>query len=482
MIDRGIVAPATSFARLVHPLGVVIKNSDKHRAHALANISITNSESLTAASDALVAMGLPKVKCRITTDCTATGLNAASLSPTFQYMTLSEGLRIVRRNDVLGKGDITRYFFCFPLAVEARKWFCVKWENTIFEYHRLMFGHTACLYFCSAWSAEFHQWFAHLGIPTSFIMDDWLVSDTSLSKAKAQMDTVARTLESVGIEMAEDKYGFGQQLTFIGILIDTVSMSVRIDKDQAGAFLVQLRHYRQHLLAHSHLSEDSLRHLAGKLNWFSEVCQGGRIHIHSLWRCISQSSQRRIAPLTLQLLLKDLDWWEKKLTCWANSQSAAGDFRLFSGSEILANKHLVIILQSDASGTDGFGYFFSTLHSASFKWVSRSWPAGFTPQHSHHAELLALLSFLQSATEFHGLGSLLIWVSDCEAACWSINKGNCHDPTSFAVLADIYALIDEHLFQVLALWVPREDNQFADHLSHLSTLLSRSTVEGFGSL
>ena len=185
-------------------------------------------------------------------------------------------------------------------------------------------------------------------------MDDWLVSDTSLSKAKAQMDTVARTLESVGIEMAEDKYGFGQQLTFTGILIDTVTMSVRIDKDQAGAFLVQLRLYRQQLLSHSHLSEDSLRHLAGKLNWFSEVCQGGRIHIHSLWRCISQSSQGRIAPLTLQLLLEDLDWWGKKLTCWANFQSASGDFRLFSGSEILANKHLVVILQSDASGTDGF--------------------------------------------------------------------------------------------------------------------------------
>jgi hypothetical protein len=217
MLDNEVLSPATSVARLIHPLGVVIKNSDLHRARALANISITNSASLASASQILVALGGSKVKCRITTDCTATGLNLASLSPSFDYMTLSEGLRIISRNDFLGKGDITRYFFCFPLAQEARKWFCVRWNRQVYEYHRLMFGHTACPYFCSTWSAEFYSWFRHASIDSSFIMDDWLVSAPYRPAAVAKMDTISSILSAVGIAMAEEKYGFGQQLTFIGV-------------------------------------------------------------------------------------------------------------------------------------------------------------------------------------------------------------------------------------------------------------------------
>ena len=478
MIDNKVLAPASSVARLIHPLGVVIKNSDLHRARALANISIIDSASLASASQILVALGGSKVKCRITTDCTATGLNRASLSPSFDYMTLSEGLRIISRNDFLGKGDITRYFFCFPLAQEARKWFCVRWNRQVFEYQRLMFGHTACPYFCSTWSAEFYSWFRHASIDSSFIMDDWLVSASSRPAAVAKMDTISSILSDVGIGMAEDKYGFGQQLTFIGVLIDTVTMTIRIDSAQAAAFLLQLRQYLRDLHHHNAISEPHLRHLAGKLNWYSEVCQGGRIHIHALWRCLTPFCSP-ISSDNMSLLLTDLRWWELKLMDWSADKPTSADFRLFSGSEILANKHLVYIVQSDASGTDGFGYLYHTLEDDQyFQWVSRSWPVDFTPSHSHHAELLALLDFLRSFPNLYGLGLLLIWVSDCEAACWSVNKGNCKDPISFLTLSQIFDILDVHRFQILALWIPREENQYADHLSHLSSILYRSSVEG----
>ena len=62
---------------------------------------------------------------RTTTDCTATGLlNAASSSsPPFDgYMTLSEGLSITHRDDILRKGDhCARHISWLPFAETAIK-------------------------------------------------------------------------------------------------------------------------------------------------------------------------------------------------------------------------------------------------------------------------------------------------------------------------------------------------------------------------
>jgi hypothetical protein len=45
-------------------------------------------------------------------------------------------------------------------------------------------------------------------------------------------------------------------------------------------------------------------------------------------------------------------------------------------------------------------------------------------------------------------------------------------------LTRILHYCDLYHLQVLALWVPREQNTFADYLSHLSMYLDRSTVSG----
>ncbi len=94
---------------------------------------------------------------------------------------------------------------------------------------------------------------------------------------------------------------------------------------------------------------------------------------------------------------------------------------------------------------------------------------------SHHGELQAPLHFLR-----RGLISdvVLIWITDCLSAAWSINKGRCHAEISMAALEEILQLCDEQRVQLMALWVPREENAFADYLSHLSVYVGRQQVSG----
>ena len=90
-------------------------------------------------------------------------------------------------------------------------------------------------------------------------------------------------------------------------------------------------------------------------------------------------------------------------------------------------------------------------------------------------ELRSLSDFLDTASI---RDCVLIWLNDNEASTHGVYKGNCKDPASRILLASILSRCDILRLQILAIWVPREQNQFADYLSHLSTYLNRSNVYG----
>ena len=71
-----------------------------------------------------------------------------------------------------------------------------------------------------------------------------------------------------------------------------------------------------------------------------------------------------------------------------------------------------------------------------------------------------------------------MWLTDNEGAAWTVNKGRCADDQSAAVLTSILQICDQRRLQIIALWVPREENEFADYLSHLAFYSDRDVVKG----
>ena len=374
----------------------------------------------------------------------------------------------------MAKGDVSRYFHSFPLASESRNWFTLVWLGLYYVYSSLPFGLTSCPYFTSAFTAEFSLWFLALGITAAFLVDDWLVAAPTLSEAKTKISTIAKVFKAIGFGMAEEKFDYGQKLIFLGVLLDTTSMTMRIDSSQCRGFREQLLAYRYTLATTRRLDLSTLYHLSGKLNWFSEVVQCGRLHLHSLWEY--QTTAPIISNALLKAILRDLDWWDVLLEKWSCDTSSSGDIPILSGSEIIAHPERIELVQSDASGTDGFGYLSSLLsESEVYEWYSAIWPTKDTPRHSHEAELRALQHYMQNHAHS---GGLVLWVSDSESACWSVNKGHCKDPASRVILESILECCDQYRLQLVALWVPRESNTLADYLSHLSFDLCRSSVSG----
>jgi len=480
MIEHSVVEPVPDDwnhvrARLYqNPLGAVIKNSDIQRALALVDIRVTDSSSLALASERLLSQGQPKIKCRITTDCTGSGLNGATYSPSFRYPSLSEGLKLVERDCFLAKGDISRYFNSFPFASSVRRFFSFFLFGLWYWFVKLPFGFTSCPYYTSTWGAEFYQWFLAMGIASCFMVDDWLVAGSNYEEAKAKMQKISSVLESIGLSMAVEKFDCSQRLVFIGFLIDTVSMTIRIDPVQAEGFKLQLKQYHNILLLEKHLSVSIRRHIAGKLNWYSEVVQTGRLHVHWFWKYADDSSTT-IEPQLLRSLDLDFVWWIALLDFWAKGHNGGREYPILSGSELVDSPFLLELVQSDASGDDGFGYVYSSLGSDDYHWYSSQWPVDNPCSQSHEGELRALHHFVLHQPH---VGKIIVWVTDSQSACWSVNRGHCSDNRAFPYLKEIYEHLDLCCLQLVALWVPRELNEFPDYLSHYATLISRFEISG----
>ena len=187
-------------------------------------------------------------------------------------------------------------------------------------------------------------------------------------------------------------------------------------------------------------------------------------------------SHPKISSSTYDRVIENLKWWEIKLESWGSEAEAGGEYPIRNGQELLSNQGWIEILQSDASGTDGFGYIWSTLEeeNGSYSWYASQWGLE-VPSQSHEAELRALHHFIRHRTHS---SKLIVWVSDSEFACWTINKGHCKDPKAYVLLEELFLECERITVQVIALWVPREQNRLTDYLSHFAMLMDRVEVEG----
>lgn len=477
MVDTGVLIPFSMMPgrRAVrNPLGVVVKKSDIVRGLVLVNVVVKDQASMDEANKQLLLIGQPRIKARITTDFTASGVNWASYSPPFQYPSLQDGLRLISRRCFIGKTDVTRYFHSFAIAYESRHLCVVFYQGVYYVYARCPFGYTTCPYYASTWSAEFRQWLLELGIETAHLMDDWLVTADTETATREKLAVVREVIQDVGFVINAEKDEVGQVITFLGVHLDSVNMTLRFEGVQAKGMRLELESYLQKLTSDKQLDHSTIRHTCGKLNWYSEVVQSGRLHIRSWWHY--ERHRANLYPATFRRLLTDTQWWIDLLRSWESDTSAGIEYSILSASELLSNPEAVVILQSDASGTDGFGYYFSYLSASQLSWVSKRWPLGYLSVSSHTDELAALADFLECSCSARE--AVLVWVTDSESAMWSVNKGRCFEPSGELVLTRVLHWCDVFHLQIVALWVPRELNELADHLSHLACSVDRDEVSG----
>ena len=473
-----VAAPAhhpSDLPRYISPMSLVFKNSDMYRAKELGRVLIVDQQSLDRANHSLERLHLKSVKIRLVTNTTQPGVNAAALTPPFRYPALLDATKIVVRNGYLVKVDFTRHYNTFGFADEVLRFFCFWWLGEMMWFLMVFFGFAAAPYYISTFSSEVQAWLNAAGIPSCHMMDDFLMSAPTLVGCRSHLRFFLQLCADVGLVIQASKTEQGQEITFIGFLLSTTRMSIRMEKVQCRAMLLELSSCLRDIAANIRLPTSTIAHICGKLNWYAEVVQTGRVMLRCWWDYLRLPHHALPSPSLRQQLLTDSSWWSARLATWGADGVDGVEYPILSVSELLANPAKFQVVQSDASGVDGFGFFHGAIDDDNPSFVSRSFPATQSRRSSHALELAALASFLQfDATP----DCLLVWVTDSSSGVWSVNKGRCHAEEDLLIVREILTIADDRRIQLLALWVPRDLNQLADYLSHLSSMLNRDEVRG----
>ena len=468
--------PTNSRTRpIFSPLLSVIRNSDLWRA-SIIGIEVKDGESLAAANVSLS----PPIKLRICLDVSSSGLNEAMPDFPFSYASLEDGLAMITPQSWTAKIDLTAMFNSIGLAYRSRRYFTFRDSQGIaYGYSRAFFGCKLFPAVASGFMAEIQYLLSTEGVPCISYMDDFLVSGSSYAECLSRRNQVTARLERYGWSVNYDKVTEPSQVTeFLGVVLDTQRMTLSIDPAKAAAALFKIERAIEAIYQQNYPTASKIWHsLLGILTWYSSVLSVGRLWNIALFRLLKalQAPREDHSPLTMlssTRCVASLDFWRDTLKTLAASHVSPSNIRILAPHTLDG----ALFYQGDA-GDEGLGYWLASPKDMfhRIEWFSRTLPFSASETSSTLKELATLNWAMQSHPEWSG--RLIICIFDSAAAAYNLNTTTC-SPGCFDILREILTMCDARMTNIVALWVPRESNSFADYLTHHCAVSRRPEDSG----
>jgi hypothetical protein len=277
-------------------------------------------------------------------------------------------------------------------------------------------------------------------------MDDFLLVNDTFDSCKATLNTLMQLVRRLGFSINYSKVeGPTQRLTFLGITLDTVAMTMELPEAKVRDLTEELRR----IYSSSKVSKRQLQSLAGKLNWASQCIYGGRFHLRRLLdRIATLRCPWHRSRVTKEMRL-DIEWWLSFL-------------RRFNGTMPMVDSRPATPISIDAC-TEAAGAFNQG------DWVYTHWQThwpGAASLHINYKEVLALEPAVERWAHLWA-GKKVFVHSDNQAAVAIINKGSCRDSFVMASLRRVFWASAVHNFRLRAVYYPGSSNFIADAVSRL---------------
>ena len=370
-----------------------------------------------------------------------------------KYQTLHDAISLITPGSYLAKVDLKGAFRSCALHPNQYPFMGLQWKFTgncdvsyIQEKH-MCFGARAAPAIFHCLSQAIRRFMANRNIVIVAYQDDFLVIAPTKAECRAHYIQLIELLRTLGFYIAWSKLvDPTQRLVFLGVMIDTTSMSLELPDDKISKLHSMLKDFQQRKRA----TKRQLQKLAGKLAYAAHlVVKGGRCFLQRIFDTIRPLQQQLHKARLTPAFKADIHFWLSYLTT-------------FNCKRFLAETRPKIHLFTDACQHGG-GMI------APFDWTYIEWASDF-PQFKHahinvKETMTALLAIYRWAPWLQN--SQLIIHSDNKTTEAVINKGACHNETIMDYLRGIFWLQKQLNFSIHCNYIAGTDNYMADSLSRL---------------
>ena len=372
---------------------------------------------------------------------------------TLRYATIDDAVQMINRlgsNSLLAKIDIKSAICTLPVRVEDRELLGICWRQKYYVDCCLPFGLRSAPFIFNQYAEALEWILRHNYLIPNIIhyLDDFLiVGKPSSAECKIALQKMLHTCKQLGFPIAERKIeGPTTVITFLGILLDTATMELRLPHDKLEALTSLLRQWNT---TKKKTTKRELLSLIGKLSFAAKVIPAGRIFLRRLID-LSTSVKKLHHHITLTAGARaDIKWWQDFLPGWngvslmlqADWQTAA-DLNLFT----------------DASGTLGFGAYFKGA------WIMGTWSKEQLSRSIQWKELFAIVA--AAATWGNKWQRQKIVVYCDNQAIVHVWQAKSPKNSALAQLCrTLFFLAAKNSFNISLKHLPGADNQIADALS-----------------
>jgi hypothetical protein len=379
-------------------------------------------------------------------------------------------VRIVRhlgRGCFLSKVDIKSAYRAVPVRPADWPMLGMIWEGRYWFHTTLPFGLRSS---CHLWEryATAAQWIAQHALGIRWMIhyvDDFLIAAARRQVCQRDLDHFRSLLSHLGLPEAIDKTEAPTtRLLFLGILIDTATMSVSLDQDRLDRIKALLSEWE----GRHTCSLRQLQSLVGTLSWASQVVRHGRTflqHMRDQIRRTCQAQAQGAAPAAALICLTsdfrdDLSWWQHFMADW-NGVSLLPETGWLDTANITQ-------VYTDAC-TDGFAAVART------QWFQRRWSneqeaasrgTGMARDSMPWKELYAIVAAAATWGRHWSRRRVLFW-TDCQPVVQALSKGASRTGRMMQLIRHLHFYAARHSFSYRVQHIAGVDNAIADELSRV---------------
>ena len=287
-------------------------------------------------------------------------------------------------------------------------------------------------------------------------LDDFLIIADSKEECAQALNCLIQLLRKLGFAIHWGKViDPTNRITFLGIELDSISMSLRLPEDKLSNFRKELQSYLQL----KRVTKRQLQSLAGRLSWAAGVVRGGRVFLRRIFNKISNLKHSSHRTLLGSAVRDDILWWHTFL-------------ETFNGRSMLLDKQPIECAFTDACNEAAGGSF-------GLDWFYSNWDQDLPFASSFHINEKEVLAVVLAAQRWAPLwqNKRVILYSDNSVTVACLNKGTSRNLMVMKCIRFLFWLSAAYNFHLTCRHIPGIRNIAADSASrlhlpgHLETLL-----------
>ena len=394
-------------------------------------------------------------KVRLIHDCSrpeGASLNAFAWHDHFKYMSLQDAIDVMPQGAFLAKLDLSQAYRSVRIhpsnfSATGLKWtFAGDDAPTYLVDRRLPFGARRSPEIFHELGQSVRRIMASKGYTDIIVyLDDFLIVAHSKEECQKTLQVLMETVRRLGFGINYNKVaGPNQRLTFLGIMLDTVSMTMELPEEKCQ----EIKDLLHQVYQRRKIKRRELQSLVGKLSWASQCVQGGRTFIRRLIDPIAQLKSPWHRTRVTQDMKEDIEWWMRFLD-------------VFNGLTAMIDNRPVLPVWTDACLVAAGAVFGQEYVYTPFS----TWP-GASGLHINHKETLAIET--AAARWAHRWANHRVFLyCDNQAAVGIVNKGSCRDTFLMQSVRRIFWLSAKFNFRLKVIYYPGVVNVVADAVSRL---------------